>query len=109
MRAQACQQGDLGSDLPCDPWAVAPTLQDSFFPSVKWVVLMFLISVFLIGVCLTGEDLRLLVILRHLGHDGDGRRPRTNGGGPQGAILALPVLTGRKANLCYTPLLAGRA
>lgn len=47
---QRCQQGDLGSDLPCDPWAVASILQSSFFPSVKWILLRFLTSVFFLGV-----------------------------------------------------------
>ena len=45
---------------------------------------------FLTGVCLTGEDLRLLVILQHLGHGGDGQGPRINGDGSLGAILAPP-------------------
>lgn len=97
MRTQICQQGDLGSDLPCDPQAV-PSIQSSFFPSVKWVMLMFLTNVFLLGGCLTGDDLRLLVILQHLGPDGEG---------PQGAILAIPavpVLTGRKANSSSAPV-----
>lgn len=39
-----------------------------------------------------------------MGHDGDGESPRVNGDGTQGAILSLPVLTGRKANLSSTPL-----
>ena len=52
---------------------------------------------FLTGVCLTGEDLRLLVMLQHLGHGGDGQGPRINGDGSLGAILALPVLTGEES------------
>lgn len=104
VRTQICQQGDVGSDLPCDPWAVPSILQSSFSPSVKWVVLMFSTSMFLLGDCLTGEDFRLLVILQNLGQDGNGQSPRINGDGPQGAILALPVLTWRKANPGCTPL-----
>lgn len=73
-------------------------LWSSFFPSVKWVALMLFTSVlFLTGVCLTSEDLRLLVILQHLGHGGDGQGPRINGDGALGAILAFPVLTGEES------------
>ena len=111
MRAQLCQQGDLAQTCCVILGQCLPSSGLTLL-ICEMVVLTFLTGVFLTwggGRGLTGEDLRHLVIVRVVGHEGNGKSPRNNGAGPREARFVLPVLDGRKGNPCGIPLPSSRA